>query len=61
MLKAAAIAYLKAVFRHVPIENHNLFVPYGRSLSILPTVRSDLLMVKPHVYIDNCFFDFLHT
>jgi hypothetical protein len=32
-----------------------------RSLSILPTVRSALLKVGPHVYIDNCFFDFPRT
>ena len=33
VLKAAAIAYLQAVFRHVPIENHNLIVPHVLSVS----------------------------
>jgi hypothetical protein len=52
-MKTAAIAYLQAVFRHVPIENHNLIVPHALSLPYQRSVslcsRSVLVFISTTV------------
>ena len=51
VLKAAAIAYLQAVFRHVPIENHNWIVPYVLSVSYQRSVP--LCSRSVHMFIST--------